>query len=122
MRNEKQTDYGERFRKNIDESILNNVAFETLFSWLNDLYDDACDNSKIEWVKADEFGGEPRYFDAVTSTFYKFGFDAERIYRYRVINSNRRKLDKQLPSELQPKIMHPELHKKSSIRHFLKTN
>lgn len=120
VRNEKQTDYGERFRKNIDESILNNVAFETLFSWLNDLYDDACDNSKIEWVKADEFGGEPRYFDAVTSTFYKFGFDAERIYRYRVINSNRRKLDKQLPSELQPKIMHPELHKKKQHQTFLK--
>ena len=119
VRNEKQTDYGNRFKQNVDESILINVAFETLFSWLNDLYDDACDNSKIEWVEAKEFGGEPRYWDAVTSTFYKFGFDAERIYRYRVTDSNRRKLDKHLPSELQPKIMPPELHEKKQRQALL---
>ena len=119
VRNDKITEYGNRFKKNVAESILKDVDFKTLFSWLNDLYDDACDNSKIEWVRGDEFGGEPRYFDAVTSTFYKFGFDAERIYRYRITDPKRLELDKQLPSELQPKGMPPELHEKKQRQTLL---
>ncbi len=100
-RNDVDTPYGEAFMNNIRSSILKETEFEVIFSWINDLYDDACDNSRISWVAAEEMGGEPSYIDLEGKKLTN-GFEAERIYRYRTENTKRLQLDKGLPENFRP--------------------
>lgn len=101
-RNGENTEYGETFMKMIENSILKHVPFDVIFSWINDLYDDACDNSRISWVAAEEMGGKSSYVDHKGNKLM-YGFEAERIYRYRTGNGVRQKLDTSLPTKLQIK-------------------
>ena len=106
-RNDKITEYGKTFMEKIENSILKGATFDCIFSWINDLYDDACDNSRIRWVAAEEMGGEPSYKDRQENKL-TYGFDAERVHRYRTESADRLKLDESLTPKLRPKKLPPD--------------
>ncbi|MDA0304400.1 MAG: hypothetical protein O3B45_08575 [Bacteroidetes bacterium] len=108
------TPYGVRFAANAKGDVtLSKVTDDDLLllkfahSWLNNLWDDACDNAQMSVSAPGEGNLEHRYAHPVDyspdRTQRRYGFRADRIHRRRTTGELEQAIDGVLPKELQLK-------------------